>query len=143
MEGYGFPPELAPPEHRDGWRLTRDVGSLDAAGSLTLAGRIDDCFKTASGYLVNPGEITNVLMSHPAVSDVVILPLASSAGMDIGALVESDRAIDLDGLRAAVVRALPPWLHPQRLAVTERLPRLAGGKPDRGACRALLLGRTD
>jgi fatty acid CoA ligase FadD36 len=143
MEGYGFPPELAPPAHRDGWWLTRDVGSLDAAGSLTLAGRIDDCFKTASGYLVNPGEITNVLMSHPAVSDVVILPLASSAGMDIGALVESDRAIDLDGLRASVVRALPPWLHPQRLAVTERLPRLAGGKPDRAACRAILLGRTD
>jgi acyl-CoA synthetase (AMP-forming)/AMP-acid ligase II len=143
MEGYGFPPELAPREHRDGWWTTRDVGSLDAAGSLTLAGRIDDCFKTASGYLVNPGEITNVLMSHPAVSDVVILPLVSSAGTDIGALVESDGVIDLDGLRAAVVRALPPWLHPQRLAVTQRLPRLAGGKPDRGACRALLLGRAD
>jgi acyl-CoA synthetase (AMP-forming)/AMP-acid ligase II len=143
MEGYGFPPQLEPREHRGGWWLTRDVGSLDAAGSLTLAGRIDDCFKTASGYLVNPGEITNVLMSHPAVSDVVILPLASSAGTDIGALVESDGAIDLDALRAAVVRTLPRWLHPQRLAVTERLPRLAGGKPDRAACRALLLGRAD
>jgi acyl-CoA synthetase (AMP-forming)/AMP-acid ligase II len=85
MEGYGFPPQLAPREHRGGWWATRDVGSLDAAGSLTLGGRVDDCFKTASGYLVNPGEITNVLMSHPAVSDVVILPLASSAGTDIGA----------------------------------------------------------
>jgi len=143
MEGYGFPPRLAPREHRGGWWPTRDVGALDAAGSLTLAGRIDDCFKTASGYLVNPGEITNVLMGHPAVSDVVILPLTSSAGTDIGALVESDGGIDLDALRVAVARALPPWLHPQRLAAIEALPRLAGGKPDRAACRALLLGRTD
>lgn len=143
MEGYGFPPRLAPREQRGGWWPTRDVGSLNAAGSLTLAGRIDDCFKTASGYLVNPGEITNVLMSHPAVSDVVILPLASSAGADIGALVESDGAVDLDTLHAAVARTLPPWLHPQRLAVTEKLPRLTGGKPDRAACRALMLGGTD
>jgi acyl-CoA synthetase (AMP-forming)/AMP-acid ligase II len=143
MEGYGFPPRLAPREHRGGWWPTRDVGALDAAGSLTLAGRIDDCFKTASGYLVNPGEITNVLMGHPAVSDVVVLPLASSAGTDIGALVESDAALDLDALRAAVARALPPWLHPQRLAAIEKLPRLPGGKPDRAACRALLLGGTE
>jgi F420-dependent oxidoreductase-like protein len=32
MEGYGFPPDLAPREHRHGWWPTHDVGSLDEAG---------------------------------------------------------------------------------------------------------------
>jgi acyl-CoA synthetase (AMP-forming)/AMP-acid ligase II len=59
MEGYGFPPDLAPRAGRAGWWPTADVGSLDEAGYLTIAGRVDDCFKTASGYLVNPGEIAS------------------------------------------------------------------------------------
>jgi acyl-CoA synthetase (AMP-forming)/AMP-acid ligase II len=138
MEGYGFPPGLAPRENRRGWWPTQDIGSLDGAGYLTLAGRIDDCFKTAAGYLVNPGEITNAFMSHPAVRDVVVLPVSSSTGPMIGAVVESDGPVELDELRAVAVRMLPRWSHPQLLAVTGRLPRLTGGKADREACRALL-----
>ena len=64
MEGYGFPPHLAPRAGRAGWWPTADVGSLDASGYLTLAGRADDCFKTAAGYLVSPGEITQALADY-------------------------------------------------------------------------------
>ena len=74
MEGYGFPPRLAPREGRQGWWPTADVGVLDDSGYLTLEGRVDDCFKTPAGYLVNPGEIARVLASHSRVTDVVILP---------------------------------------------------------------------
>lgn len=50
------------------------------------------------------------------------------------------------GLRAVLDSAetvrpagmLPAWLHPQVLAVTDRLPRLAGGKADREACQSIL-----
>jgi len=138
MEGYGFPPGLAPRDNRRGWWPTQDMGSLDGAGYLTLAGRIDDCFKTASGYLVNPGEITSAFMSHPAVRDVVVLPVSSASGPVIGVVVERDGAVELDELRAVAVRMLPPWLHPQLIAVTGQLPRLVGGKADRTACQALL-----
>ncbi len=138
MEGYGFPPRLAPRESRAGWWPTADIGRLDRDGYLTLAGRTDDCFKTASGYLVSPREIADVLMSHPAATDVAVMPVSTSAQPLIGALVESSGRIDPDELRAMTKRMLPPWLWPDIVAVAEQLPRLAGGKTDLEACRALL-----
>ena len=138
MDGYGFPPRLATRDGRDGWWPTQDLGSLDETSRLTLAGRADDCFKTSGGYLVNPGEIVDALMSHPDVADLVVLPVPSPLGVLVGALVESARRLDPDEVRVAAARALPPWLSPQVVAVTTRLPRLANGKPDRSACLVLL-----
>jgi acyl-coenzyme A synthetase/AMP-(fatty) acid ligase len=138
MEGYGFPPDLAPREGRDGWWFTADVGVLDESGYLTLAGRADDCFKTSAGYLVNPGQIVNALTTNPRVTEAVVMPVRGPDGPVIGALVECDGAVDAGELRAAAARMLPVWLYPQVLAVTDRLPRLAGGKADREACQSIL-----
>src|SRR5262245_22223700 len=141
MDGYGFPPELAPRDGVDGWWPTADIGMLDKAGYLSLAGRADDCFKTAAGYLVNPGAIAHALTSHPAVVEVLVLPIRSAGGPLIGALVEVGHGLGADELRALAARLLPSWLQPQMLAVADRLPRLPGGKPDRHACQAILEAR--
>jgi long-chain acyl-CoA synthetase len=138
MEGYGFPPHLAPREGRQGWWPTADVGFLDASGYLTLAGRADDCFKTSAGHLVNPGEIVQALTSHPGVTEVVVVPVRSPGGPVVGVLVEAEAALDPDQLRATAARLLPAWLQPQVVAVIERLPRLASGKADREACHVIL-----
>ncbi len=140
MEGYGFPPRLSPRQGRDGFWPTADVGCLDEDGYLALAGRADDCFKTGLGHLVNPGMIVDALMGHAGAGDVVVMPVGDPASPVIGALVESEGAVDPAELRATAAAALPPWLQPQVVVVTPRLPRLAGGKADRGACRTLLLG---
>ena len=141
MEGYGFPPELAPREGRQGWWPTADVGVLDDEGYLALAGRLDDCFKTARGHLVNPGLVADALAGHPGVTDVVVIPLRRSDGPELGAVVESESEDPLEphALRATAARVLPPWLQPGVVTVVRRLPRLAGGKADREACHALLL----
>jgi hypothetical protein len=52
--------------------------------------------------------------------------------------VESEGVVGASELRAVAARALPAWLQPQVLAVTEQIPRLAGGKANREACHALL-----
>ena len=137
MEGYGFPPDLAPRAGCEGWWPTADVGSLDEAGYLTIAGRVDDCFKTASGYLVNPGEIVQALASQSGVRDVVVLPVQAAHGPVIGVVVEGDE-VGPDPLRDAADRLLPAWLQPQVVVVTDRIPRLPGGKADRRSCLALL-----
>lgn len=138
MEGYGYPPRLAPRERRGDWWPTQDVGSLDPDGYLTVAGRLDDCFKTASGYLIDPAAIVEALTGHPGVTEVVIVPVPSASGPAIGAVVEGAAGVDAERLRVAAARTLPPWSRPHAIVVTDRLPRLAGGKPDRQACRALL-----
>lgn len=138
MEGYGYPTQLAPREGRDGWWPTEDTGALDGAGYLKLAGRIDDCFKTPSGYLVNPAEVAHALASHPSVSEVVVVPVQGAGEPTIGAIVEAAGGPDSEHFRAAAVRLLPQWLHPEVLLVTSELPRLPNGKVDRRACIAIL-----
>jgi long-chain acyl-CoA synthetase len=138
MEGYGFPPHLAPAAKVDGWSATEDMGTLDEAGYLILAGRSDDCFKTAAGHLVNPAEIVRALTGHPGVTDAIIVPVPTGRGPAIGALVQADGALEPGEVRATAARTLPVWLQPELVLVTEELPRLPGGKVDRRATVAIL-----
>lgn len=138
MEGYGFPPRLAPREERDGWWPTADVGSVEPSGHLKLAGRMDDCFKSAAGYLVNPGEIANALLAHPRVTDAAVVALPPLDAPAVGAVVESDGPLEAADLRLTAAGLLPAWLHPRTVVIVPAIPRLPGGKVDRAACRALL-----
>ncbi len=137
MEGYGFSQALEPREDLEGWWPTSDIGFLDETGYLTLIGRMDDCVKLSSGYLVNLADVADILTSCPGVTDVAVVPIDAAAGPRIGALVESEALSPLE-LRSHLARSLPPWSHPQVLQVTHELPRLPGGKPDRKACIAIL-----
>jgi acyl-CoA synthetase (AMP-forming)/AMP-acid ligase II len=147
MQGYGYPTRLAPREGRDGWWPTEDIGTLEHTGHLVLVGRTDDCFKSTSGYLVNPAEIARILTRSPCVGAVAVVPVRGSAGPVIGAIVEATGAVEVGDLRADLARHLPSWLQPEVLLVTDVLPRLPGGKVDRQVCIAILeqarAGNTD
>jgi long-chain acyl-CoA synthetase len=138
MDGYGFPPHLEPREERDGWWPTGDLGVLDEDGYLTLTGRLDDCFKTTAGQLVNPAEVAEALRRHPDVSEAAVVPLHGPNGTSIGALVESAMAPDPGALRAHAAAHLPPWARPHTVVVVPALPRNLAGKVDREQCVALL-----
>jgi acyl-CoA synthetase (AMP-forming)/AMP-acid ligase II len=138
MEGYGFPGALEPREEIDGWYPTSDLGVLDAAGALTLLGRVDECFKTQAGYLVNPAEVAMALRGHPMVVDVAVVPLHASTGAGIGALVVADGALEPASLRQHAARVLPTSHQPQVIRETSALPRMTSGKIDRAACIELL-----
>jgi acyl-CoA synthetase (AMP-forming)/AMP-acid ligase II len=56
----------------DGWFPTRDSGSLDEDGFLYLEGRLDDVIVRGAENL-SPGEIEDVLVTHPAVSDAAVV----------------------------------------------------------------------
>ncbi|MGH8458515.1 MAG: class I adenylate-forming enzyme family protein, partial [Nevskiales bacterium] len=58
----------------DGWFPTKDRGFLDAEGYLFLDGRADDVI-VRGGENISPGEIEDVLLSHPAVSDVAVVAM--------------------------------------------------------------------
>jgi len=87
---------------------------------------------------VNPGEIVQALMSHPGVTEVVVIPVQGPHGPVVGVLVEAETALDPDHLRATAARMLPAWLQPKVMAVMDRMPRLASGKADREACHGIL-----
>jgi acyl-CoA synthetase (AMP-forming)/AMP-acid ligase II len=52
----------------DGWFPTRDAGYIDDDGYLFLSGRADDVI-VRGGENMSPGEIEDVLMTHPSVAD--------------------------------------------------------------------------
>ena len=58
----------------DGWFSTRDRGWLDVDGYLFLDGRADDVI-VRGGENISPGEIEDVLLTHPAVADVAVVAM--------------------------------------------------------------------
>ncbi len=88
----------------DGWFPTRDRGYLDSYGFLYLEGRADDVI-VRGGENISPGEIEDVLLEHPAVSDVAVVAIPDEQwGENVGAVVVlKDKA-------SATVAELQEWV---------------------------------
>jgi len=124
----------------DGWFPTRDAGWLDAEGYLFLAGRADDVI-VRGGENISPGEIEDVLLTHPAVGDVAAVGIASSEwGEAVGvALVArpGHAAPDEAELRALVRERLRSSRVPERILMLDALPYNEMGKLLRREVRKL------
>ncbi|MGH3646256.1 MAG: AMP-binding protein [Micromonosporaceae bacterium] len=59
-------------EEIDGLLSTGDVGHFDASGLLFVDGRADDMI-VSGGENVYPGEVENLLVEHPAISDAAVV----------------------------------------------------------------------
>jgi acyl-CoA synthetase (AMP-forming)/AMP-acid ligase II len=72
MAGYWGNPEATAKTLRDGWLCTGDLGALDADGFLTLKDRSKDVI-ISGGSNIYPREVEEVLLQHPAVSEVAVI----------------------------------------------------------------------
>ncbi|KAL6261340.1 hypothetical protein P5V15_006438 [Pogonomyrmex californicus] len=72
MTGYYKSPEMKSVIDEDGWLHTGDYGYVDEDGELFIINRIKDVIKYR-GLDIRPGEIENVLSSHPAVQEVAVI----------------------------------------------------------------------
>jgi long-chain acyl-CoA synthetase len=85
----------------DGWFPTRDRGSVDEFGYVYLEGRADDVI-VRGGENISPGEIEDVLLEHPAVSDVAVVAVPDRQwGESVGAVVVFKDERRSDGRRTA------------------------------------------
>nr|WP_329073272.1 AMP-binding protein [Amycolatopsis sp. NBC_01480] len=73
MSGYQGDPERAAEAMTGGYYHTGDTASRDSDGYITYIGRTDDVFK-ASDYKISPFELESVLIEHPAVVEVAVVP---------------------------------------------------------------------
>jgi len=60
--------------NRDGWFLSGDIGVLDAAGNLRIAGRLKDLI-IRGGHNIHPSHIEALAMRHAAVDKVAVIPV--------------------------------------------------------------------
>lgn len=67
---------------RDGWVFPGDLGTLDEDGRLTIVGRTK-IFIDVLGHKVDPLEVEDVLLLHPAVEEVVVVGVQKDNGGEL------------------------------------------------------------
>jgi len=131
--GYRLDPEGTAAAFDSGWFRTRDAGSLDDAGRLTVHGRLDDVVVTG-GVNVAPQAVEGVLRQHPDVADAVVFgrPDDEWGERVVAAVVPAPGAQpDLASLRPWVAERLGAPAAPRELHRIAAVPTLHTGKPDR------------
>ncbi|MDR7154193.1 acyl-CoA synthetase (AMP-forming)/AMP-acid ligase II [Sphingobium xenophagum] len=115
----------------DGWFPTRDAGYIDADGYLFLSGRADDVI-VRGGENISPGEIEDVVMTHPAVAEAAAVAIPSHEwGEAVGLIVvprAGHSAPDEDELKQMVRARLRSSRVPERVLFADALPYNEMGK---------------
>jgi malonyl-CoA/methylmalonyl-CoA synthetase len=124
-----------------GWFDTGDLGSLDAAGFLTLVGRKNDLIIT-SGFNVYPQVVERVINECPGVRESAVLgvPDAHKGERVAAVVVRGEQSLDEDRLRAFLNDRLVDYQRPKDIHFVEALPRNAMGKVARRELRSLIDG---
>ena len=114
----------------DGWFPTNDSGYLDEAGYLFLEGRLDDVIVRGAENL-SPGEIEDVLVTHPAVAEAAVFGLPDTEwGEKVVAAVvlHPDEAAGEAELQQWVRERLRSTKTPERIHFCPELPHNDTGK---------------
>jgi o-succinylbenzoate---CoA ligase len=140
--GYRLDPVGTGAAFAGGWFATRDAGSLDGDGRLTVHGRLDDVLVTG-GINVAPQAVEAALREHPDVADAVVFgrPDDEWGQRVVAAVVPAGgSAPDLAALRPWVTERLGAPSAPRELHLLDAVPSLHTGKPDRRRVAAAIGG---
>jgi O-succinylbenzoic acid--CoA ligase len=132
-KGYRNP--VSPDPFREsGWFRTDDAGSIDAAGVLTVHGRLDEGISTG-GLTVLPQVVEAVIATHPAVAQCAVfgVPDDRLGQRVVAAVVPVGEPPSLEQLRTHVAASLDATAAPRELHVVNELPVRGIGKVDRRA----------
>lgn len=137
--GYWNAPGLTRERFTEGRYRTGDLGRWRHNGELEFLGRGDTQLKVR-GYRVEPGDIENALLRHPAIAQAAVVAQTAEeadsghtrltayfvARPDSGLLETSE-------LRHFLLEQLPEYMVPAAFVALNTLPLTASGKTDRRA----------
>ena len=131
--GYENNPTANAEAFTHGWFHTGDQGVLDGDGYLRITGRLKEIINRG-GEKISPREVDEVLMDHPAVSQVVTFALPHpKLGEDVAAAVvlrDGRSATDRE-LRDFTATRLADFKVPRKLVFLDEIPKGATGKLQR------------
>jgi O-succinylbenzoic acid--CoA ligase len=135
------------PELLDGRLLTADVGTVGPDGHVSLVGRIDDIV-TVGGANVSLPAVAAIVRTVPGIQDacVVDVPDATWGSRLVAYVITNQHATDglteraTDAVREQLGRAAVPRAYvvdrTERTLLSDGIPLLPTGKPDRARLRA-------
>ena len=134
MTGYWRDPERTATTLVDGWLRTGDLAAVDDQGCVRIVGRTTDMY-IRGGYNVHPQEVEAVLVEHPSVAAIAVVPRAHDVFGEIGVAVvvpaTGSRPPTLDELRTFGSSRLASYKLPEAVTVVDALPLTTMDKLDR------------
>jgi cyclohexanecarboxylate-CoA ligase len=139
FSGYTDPALNAAAFLPGGWFRTGDIGRVDAGGRLTVTDRLKDII-IRGGENISSKEVEDLLITHPAVADVAVIPVPDPAlGERVCAVVVArpGHTFDVEAARAHFAAAgAARQKTPEVIVLADELPRTASGKVRKDALRA-------
>lgn len=128
--GYFKNPAASEEAMKHGWRHTGDIGFLDADDYLYIVDRKRDLI-ISGGFNVYPGEVEQVLWSHPAIQDCAVIGVPDPDwGEAVKAVVELRPAAQVSEAEVLAYcrERLGPIKTPKSVDFWKDLPRSSVGK---------------
>ncbi len=132
-QGYENNPKANAENFTNGWFRTGDQGVMDEEGYISITGRLKEIINRG-GEKISPREIDEVLMDHPAVSQVVTFAMPhDKLGEEVAAagVLREGIGIDEAGLRNFAKEHLADFKVPRKIVFLEEIPKGATGKLQR------------
>lgn len=139
MKGYFDDPEAtAEAIDPQGWLKTGDIGILDAEGYIRITDRAKDMF-IVGGFNCYPAEIEELLLEHPAISQVAVVGIPDERMGEVGkafVVLRPGATLSEADLIAWSRNAMANYKVPRSVEFVAALPTTASGKVQRFALRS-------
>ena len=112
----------------EGWLRTGDIGIVDDEGYLTIVDRLKELIKV-KGYQVAPAELEALLLKHPRVADVAVIPVKDDECGEVPKAIVVPRGdLTADEVIAFVNTQVAHYKRIRHVAFSDAIPKSASGK---------------
>ncbi|MEM6264205.1 MAG: long-chain fatty acid--CoA ligase [Bacteroidota bacterium] len=138
--GYWQNPEATKKTFHEGWFKTGDLLRMDEEGFFYVMDRIKNMF-ISGGENVYPAEVERILIQHPDIEEVAVLPVEDSKWGEVGkACIGSHAPISLEVVQSFCEGKLARFKIPKYIEIMPELPKNGTGKIDRKTLKELIHG---
>lgn len=129
MKGYlNNPAATSAMIDSEGWLHTGDIGRADANGTFYVVDRVKELIKY-KGMQIAPAELEAILLSHPAVAEAAVVPLADEeAGQVPKAFVVLKEQSTPEDLMKYVENRVARYKRVRYIEIIDQIPKSPSGK---------------
>ena len=129
MKGYLNNSEAtARTKDAEGWLHTGDIGVVDGDGYLMIVDRLKELIKV-KGYQVAPAELEGLLLTHPQIADVAVIPVADDECGEVPkAFIVARGALTPEDVIEFVRSQVSHYKRVRHVAFIDAIPKSASGK---------------
>jgi len=138
MQGYWNRPDATAETLRGGWLHTGDIGKMDEHGYVYILDRTRDMV-ISGGLNVYPREVEEVLLTHPAVSEVCVFGVPDDKwgeALKAHVVLAPGQTATAAEVIAFAGEHMAGYKKPKTVDFVDEIPKTTYGKPDKKAVRA-------